>query len=143
MAGGNPAIFFSMIHLTTDTANQTIRLTLDEGRQYFTDSFTHYLLIFTREENAIDSGLSLAQVPTIVIDNERFTQLTVTTVSLTTSGQYRYAVYGQNSASNTDPENASVVGLIEIGTAILSDSTVYLTTANQTIQNDVIAGQND
>lgn len=138
-----PPFFLPMIHLTTDTANQTVRLTLDEGRQFFTDTFSHYLLILKREENSVDTGLSLAQVPTIVIDNERFTQLTVTTASLTTSGQYRYAVYGQNSASNTDPDNASVVGLIEIGTAILSDSTVYLTTANQTIQNDVIAGQND
>lgn len=132
-----------MIHLTTDTATQTVRLTLDEGRQYFTDTFTHYLLILIREENAVDSGQSLAQVPTIVLDNERFTQLTVTTVGLLNPGQYRYEVYGQNSSSNTDPDNASVVGLIEIGTAILTDSTIYLTQANQTIQNDVIAGQND
>lgn len=135
-----PFFFTNMIHLLTNTASQTIRLTLDEGRQMYSDAFTHYLLILTLEDNGALTGETLAQVPIIVIDNERFTQLTITTETLLTAGTYRYDVYGQNSSSNTDVEDASVVGIIEKGTAILTDSTVYFTTANQTIENDIVAG---
>lgn len=107
--------------LIPNTANQTLRLTLDEGRTYFATAFTHYLLIIVREENSA-TGTTLAQVPTIVIDNTRITQLTVTTVGLTTPGLYAYYVYGQNSGSNLDPDDSDVVGLVEKGTIKLSDS---------------------
>jgi hypothetical protein len=110
--------------LVPNTATQTLRLTLDEGRTYFETAFTDYLLIIKREENS-DSGTTLAQVPVVVIDNTRITQLTVTTVGLTTPGLYAYYVYGQNSDSNLDPDDSSVVGLVEKGTITLSDSTQY------------------
>jgi hypothetical protein len=58
-------------------------------------------------------------VATIVAENERDTELTVTTVGLENSGQYFYEVYGQNSSSNIDPENAAVVGKCEQGRLIL------------------------
>ena len=48
-----------MVYLNTNTANQTLRLTLDEARQYFSTAFTHYLLILTHEENST-AGNSLA-----------------------------------------------------------------------------------
>lgn len=127
-----------MFYLDANTAGQTIHLTLYEGRSYYATAFTHYLLILTREENST-GGLDLAQVPTIVSENERDTTLTITTVPLTAHGMYRYDVYGQNSGSNTNPNDASVVGLVEQGTCIIRDTTVYYDVPNITIPDDVIS----
>ena len=84
-----------MIYLNTDTANQTVRMSLDEGRQYYATAFTDYLIVLTHEENST-VGTELAQVATIVAENRRYTQLTITTDTLTIAGRYRYEVYGQN-----------------------------------------------
>jgi hypothetical protein len=108
-----------MIYLNYNEANQTIHLTLSEARSFFADSFTHYLVVFQYEDNTDDSNNRLAQVATIVTENERDTELTVTTVGLENSGQYFYVVYGQNSSSNTDTENVTVVGKCEQGRLIL------------------------
>lgn len=126
-----------MIYLNTNTANQTVRLSLDEGRQYYATAFTDYLIVITHEENST-VGDELAQVATIVAENRRYTQLTITTATLTLAGRYRYEVYGQNSNSNTDPTDASVVGLIERGTAVLTDNTIYYDVADPSIQDDII-----
>jgi magnesium-transporting ATPase (P-type) len=123
--------------INTNTSNQTLRLTLDEGRQYFSTAFTHYLLVFTHEENST-TGTDLAQVPQIVAENQRITTLNVTTVGLTLVGRYRYEVYGQNSPSNLNPSDDSVVGLVEIGWLDLVDATQYYDIPTITIQDDVI-----
>jgi hypothetical protein len=78
-------------------------------RQVLSSAFTHYLLIITQDDNG-ESGVQLAQVPAIVYENDRITSLTVTTVTLTRGGTYRYEIYGQNSASNLNPNDISVVG---------------------------------
>ncbi len=83
-------------------------------------------------------GNSIAQVPPIVVENQRYTELTVTTVGLTLPGRYRYDVYGQNSNSNTNPNNASVVGICERGYLYLNDSGVYFDVPTITIQDDII-----
>jgi hypothetical protein len=126
-----------MIYLETDTPNQLIRLSLDEARQYFATPFTHYLFILTHEENSI-VGVDLKQVPTIIGENQRITILLVTTASLTLAGRYRYEVYGQNSSTNTNPTDASVVGLCQIGWSILSDGSTAFDVQNISIQDDVI-----
>jgi hypothetical protein len=126
-----------MIYLTTDTASQVVRLSLDEARQYYATPFTHYLLILTHEENSV-VGVSLAQVPTVVSESQRITTMTITTTSLTLSGRYRYEVYGQNSSSNIDPESPSVVGICERGWSVMSDSTNYYNVPTITLNNDVI-----
>ena len=126
-----------MVYLNTNTANQTLRLTLDEARQYFSTAFTHYLLILTHEENST-AGNELAQIAVIVNESQRITTLTVTTVGLTLPGRYRYDVYGQNSAVNTDPNDAVVVGLCERGLAQLTDGAIYYEIPNITIQDDII-----
>jgi magnesium-transporting ATPase (P-type) len=123
--------------INTNTSNQTLRLTLDEGRQYFSTAFTHYLLVLTHEENST-TGTDLAQVPQIVAENQRITTLNVTTVGLTLVGRYRYEAYGQNSPSNLNPSDDSVVGLVEIGWLDLVDATEYYDIPNITIQDDVI-----
>ena len=126
-----------MIYLNTDTANQTVRMSLDEARQYYATAFTDYLIVLTHEENST-VGNELAQVATIVAENRRYTQLVITTASLTLAGRYRYEVYGQNSNSNTDPSDAVVVGLLERGTAVLTDNTTYYDVADPTIEDDII-----
>lgn len=130
-----------MNYLTTNLAGQTLRLTLNETRQYFAATFTHFLLIITHEENST-AGDSVAQVPVIVLENQRITQLTVTTVGLTLQGRYRYYVYGQNSAVNLDPNNAAVVGLCKIGTIELVNSTQYYDVPSITITDDIIYNGN-
>lgn len=126
-----------MVYLNTNTANQILRLTLDEARQYYATAFTDYLLIISHEENS-NVGNTLAQVPTIVNENQRATTLTVTTATLTLPGRYRYEVYGQNSNSNLDPNDAVVVGICERGYLYLNDSGIYFEVPTINIQDDII-----
>jgi hypothetical protein len=123
-----------MVYLNTNTANQYAWLSLDEGRAYFNVAFTHYLLVMTYEM----TGEKLAQVVEVVNENERVTKIRLTTVGLVDAGRYRYEVYGQNSSSNTDPTNASVVGLVEKSLMVLQDGTIYFDVSTPTIPVDVI-----
>jgi hypothetical protein len=123
-----------MVYLNTNTANQYAYLSLDEGRAYFNVAFTHYLLVMTYEM----TGEQLAQVVEVINENERVTKIRLTTVGLVDAGRYHYEVYGQNSSSNIDPTNASVVGLVEKGLMILQDGTIYFDVSTPTIPVDVI-----
>jgi len=123
-----------MVYLNTNTANQYAYLSLDEGRAYFNVAFTHYLLVMTYEM----TGEQLAQVVEVINENERVTKIRLTTVGLVDAGRYHYEVYGQNSDSNIDPTNASVVGLIEKSLMILQDGTIFFDVSSPTIPVDVI-----
>lgn len=123
-----------MVYLNTNTANQDAWLSLDEGRAYFNVAFTNYLLILTYEM----TGEQLAQVVTVINENERVTKIRLTTVGLVDAGKYKYDVYGQNSDDNLDPTDASVVGLVERGSMILQDGTIYFDVSTPTIPVDVI-----
>ena len=123
-----------MVYLNTNTANQYAYLSLDEGRAYFNVAFTHYLLVMTYEM----TGEELAQVVEVITENERVTKIRLTTVGLVDAGRYHYEVYGQNSDSNIDPTNASVVGLIEKSLMILQDGTIFFDVSSPTIPVDVI-----
>ncbi len=126
-----------MIYLQVNNNNQFIYLSLDEARQYYATPYTHYLMVLTHEENST-TGEELAQVATIVNENVRITQLSVTTVGLTLAGRYRYEVYGQNSAININPSNAAVVGIVERGYVVLTDNTTWFDVPPVTIPNDII-----
>lgn len=128
-----------MIYLLTNTAGQDVFLSLDEARQYYSTPFTHYLMIITHEENSVVGDMK-AQVPNVLNENVRITQLQVSTVGLTLPGRYRYEVYGQNSSTNIDPENAAVVGILERGYVVLTNNNQYFDVANTTINNDIIYG---
>jgi len=123
-----------MVYLNTNTANQYAWLSLDEGRAYFNVAFTHYLLVMTYEM----TGEQLAQVVEVINENERVTKIRLTTVGLVDAGRYHYEVYGQNSSSNINPTNASVVGLVEKGLMILQDGTIFFDVSSPTIPVDVI-----
>ena len=126
-----------MIYLQANTADQSLYLTLDEARQYFSTAFTHYLLIVTHEENSA-AGVYLAQVLNVVNESQRVTHVLVDTTGLTQIGRYRYAVYGQNSSTNVDPSNASVVGECEQGLCTITDGTQYYDVPTINIDDDVI-----
>ena len=126
-----------MVYLQANTGSQSLRLSLDEARQYYSTAFTDYLLIISHEENS-NVGNTLAQVPTILNENQRFTELDVTTVTLTLPGRYRYEVYGQNSVSNLDPTDPVVVGICERGYLYLNDSGIYYDVPSINIQDDII-----
>jgi hypothetical protein len=123
-----------MVYLNTNTANQYAWLSLDEGRAYFNVAFTNYLLILTYEM----TGEKLAQVVDVVMESQRVTKIRLTTVGLVDAGKYKYEVYGQNSDDNLDPTDASVVGLVERGSMILQDGTIYFDVSTATIPVDVI-----
>lgn len=129
-----------MKYLLPNTSGQTLYATLKEGELMLGVPFTDYLLIITRDENYSD-GLSIAQVPTVVLENDRFTKLTVTTVGLVAPGAHTYKVYGQNSNSNLDPTSLLVVGLVETGTIIITDGAEYFTPSISNIENDVRSRQ--
>jgi hypothetical protein len=129
--------FIKMNYLITNQAGQTLRLSLNESRQYFATAFTHYLLILTHEENST-TGTDLAQVATIFNENQRITTLIITTVPLDLSGRYRYEVYGQNSAVNLNPLDASVVGLCRIGWLDMTDNATFYDVPTIIINDDII-----
>jgi hypothetical protein len=126
-----------MIYLQTNAIQQTVFISLDETRQYFSTPFTHYLFILTHEENST-TGSKLAQVATIVNENVRITELSISTDKLSLPGRYRYDVYGQNSGANVNPNNASVVGLLRRGYAVLTNSQQFFDVPSITIPNDII-----
>lgn len=129
-----------MIYLNTNQANQDVWLSLDEGRQYYSTAFSHYLIVLTHEENST-AGTTLAQVANVVSESVRITYLTITTQPLMLAGRYHYEVYGQNSAVNINPTNPAVVGLVQRGTAVLLDNEQFYDVPSITINNDIIYGQ--
>ena len=131
-----------MKYLLPNQANQTLNMTLAEGRSYYATAFTHYLMVIEQENTGATTENNLAQVLVVNSENTRNTEVTLTTVGLDypeTGGPYlyRYTVYGQNSASNLDPENAAVVGVVERGNIMISDNGEYYLTNTDTT-NDVI-----
>jgi hypothetical protein len=90
-----------------------------------------------REENS-ETGEKLNQVPTVITDGSGYSHITVTTSTLTQAGRYRYVVYGQNSSTNIDDEDASIVGIVEIGYLELIDNGTYYDVVETTTANDII-----
>lgn len=127
--------------LLTDTPNQILRLTLYESRLYYPTQYTDYLIAMIHEEKS-GYGASLYQVLNIVNETERITTLTIDTTDLTMAGRYQYIVYGQNSASNIDPDNAVVVGIVEIGWIYVTDASQGYIIPTIPIDSDIIYNGN-
>lgn len=125
-----------MIYLNTNEADQTVLMTLKEMRQTLTSEFTNYLFVLTFDDNG-EGEATLAQVAEVNYENDRITSLTVTTENITTAGRYRYEVYGQNSSSNIDPTNASVVGLVERGYCLMTGTQEFYEEPTIVIPADV------
>lgn len=123
-----------MIYISANTANQTCLMTLKEGREFYQVAFTDYLLILEHSEGTN----TLNQVAEVLTETDRYTRLNITTVPLTITGQYNYYVYGQNSDTNLDPNDESVVGLVERGILILTDNQGYFDERIVTIPETII-----
>lgn len=131
-----------MIHLNPNSATeQFIYLTLQEMKKDL-DPFTHYLIIL---ENMASTDKH-AFVGDVEVDNARYTKISVYTnqplgsasrVLLTETGFYTYKAYGQNSSTNLNATDASVVGLLEQGTLNVAGATGY-TIPDITIPDNVI-----
>ena len=128
-----------MIHLAPNSASNTVNVTPFEARKFMA-SFTHYLLELTNQATEEKHYA----VPVLTYDNERYTQFDLATnadatssVLITESGLYTYKVWGQNSSTNLDPEDASVVGLCEVGPCKVSDEAAW-TIPSVTIPDNVI-----
>jgi hypothetical protein len=130
-----------MNYLQTNTASQTLLLSLEEG-VLLLSPFTDYLLIL---QNEITLQL-FAVIPIVIDSNERITTLSVSTdtddaengsILITQSGRYNYIIYGQNSNSNLDPEDAVVVGELKRGFIEFTALTEYFDQPNLTIPNDI------
>jgi hypothetical protein len=128
-------------YLQTNTASQTLLLSLEEG-VLLLPPFTDYLLVIQNEIT-----LQLFPVIPILIDsNERITTLSINTdtdepeegcVLITQSGRYNYIIYGQNSSTNLDAEDAVVVGELKRGFIEFTALTEYFDQPNLTIPNDI------
>ena len=116
-----------MIHLLPNSATNTVNVTPFEARK-FLSAFTYYLLELTNQATQEKHYA----VPVLTYDNERYTQFdlptnsdTLNAVLITESGLYTYKIWGQNSATNLDPADASVVGICEVGSCRVSDEPAW------------------
>ena len=130
-----------MNYLQTNTASQTLLLSLEEG-VLLLPSFTDYLLVI---QNEITLEI-FAVIPTLISSNERITTLSINTnadepeegdILITEGGRYNYIIYGQNSDSNLDPTNATVVGELKRGFIQFTTLTQYFDQPSLTIPNDI------
>ena len=128
-----------MIHLLPNSASNTVNVTPFEARK-FLSAFTDYLLELTNQATQEKHYA----VPVLTYDNERYTQFdlptnsdTLNAVLITESGLYTYKIWGQNSAANLDPADASVVGICEVGPCRVSDEPAWTIPA-VSIPNNVI-----
>jgi hypothetical protein len=130
-----------MNYLQTNTASQTLLLSLEEG-VLLLPPFTDYLLVI---QNEITLEI-FAVIPTLISSNERITTLSINTnadepeegdILITQSGRYNYIIYGQNSNSNLDSEDAVVVGELKRGFIEFTALTEYFDQPNLTIPNDI------
>jgi len=128
-------------YLQTNTASQTLLLSLEEG-VLLLPSFTDYLLIL---QNEITLKL-FAVIPSVIDTNERITTLSISTdvddavngsILVTDGGRYNYIIYGQNSSTNLDPADADVVGEIKRGYIEFTTLTQYFDQPTLTIPNDI------
>jgi hypothetical protein len=128
-------------YLQTNTASQTLLLSLEEG-VLLLPSFTDYLLILQNEITL----KKYAVIPSVIDTNERITTLSISTdvddavngsILITDGGRYNYIIYGQNSSTNLDPTDADVVGEIKRGYIEFTTLTQYFDQPTLTIPNDI------
>ena len=131
-----------MINLSENTASQNVYLTLKESVKHFTTSYTDYLLCF---ENS-GTNEKFYMIGNVDTDNDRYTKLIVGTDAdnatggslILKEGEYNYTVYGQNSDTNLDPDDAVVVGVLEVGLCTVETATTDFVEYSPTINNDIV-----
>lgn len=111
-----------MLYLSPNTSGQTLYTTAYEGRQWLSEAFEQYLIVFY--QNMGDT--SYAFIGNVDSDNYRYTNFDIDTndddptngnilIPEEINGFFNYIIYGQNSTTNLDPLDSSVVGEVERG----------------------------
>jgi hypothetical protein len=131
-----------MNYLQTNTASQTLLLSLKEGVLLFDTTYTDYLLVIQNEITLETYYV----IPTQISENDRVTTLAISTndddptngsILVTNGGRYNFIIYGQNSDTNLDPQNAVVVGEIKRGFIQFETVVNYYNQPNIIIPSDI------
>jgi hypothetical protein len=131
-----------MNYLQTNTAFQTLLLSLKEGSLLFDTTYTDYLLMIQNEITLETYYV----IPTQISENDRVTTLAISTndddatngsIYVTNGGRYNFIIYGQNSDTNLDPQNAVVVGEIKKGFIQMETVVNYYNQPNIIIPSDI------
>ncbi len=131
-----------MNYLQTNTANQTLLLSLKEGVLLFDTTYTDYLLVIQNEITLE----TFYVIPAQISENDRVTTLSISTndddptngsILVTNGGRYNFIIYGQNSTTNLDPQNAVVVGEIKRGFIQMETLVNYYDQPNIIIPSDI------
>lgn len=108
----------------------------------FDTTYTNYLVVIQNEITLE----SYYVIPIQVSENDRITTLAISTssdnptngcVHITVGGRYNFIVYGQNSDTNLDPQNADVVGEIKRGFIQMETLVNYYDQPNIIIPSDI------
>jgi hypothetical protein len=131
-----------MNYLQTNTANQTLLFSLKEGSLLFDTTYTDYLLMIQNEITLE----TFYVIPAQISENDRVTTLAISTndddptngsIYVTNGGRYNFIIYGQNSDTNLDPQNAVVVGEIKRGFIQMETLINYYDQPNIIIPSDI------
>lgn len=123
-----------MIYLATNTANQECIFTLKEASQFYNVAWSHYLCVL---KNA-NTNTEYFQVLEVVTENDRYTKVKINTWSITDAGTYYYTIYGQNSDTNIDITDESIVGILEVGVLTLESGNGFFDEPTITIPQAII-----
>jgi hypothetical protein len=131
-----------MNYLQTNTASQTLLLSLKEGVLLFDTTYTDYLLVIQNEITLE----TFYVIPAQISENDRITTLAISTndddptngsILVVNGGRYNFIIYGQNSDTNLDPQNAVVVGEIKRGFIQMETLINYYDQPNIIIPSDI------
>jgi len=131
-----------MNYLQTNTASQTLLLSLKEGVLLFDTTYTNYLLVIQNEITLE----TFYVIPTHISENDRVTTLAISTnhddptngsILVTNGGRYNFIIYGQNSTTNLDPTDSDVVGEIKRGFIQFETVVNYYNQPNIIIPSDI------
>ena len=131
-----------MIKLEANTAGQSFYTTFYESKRDL-DTFSEYLIRFTH----MISNREYVIIADIATDVERFTKINIGTnvddavngsILIEETGFFEYRVWGQNSTTNLDPEDAVVVGMVERGVMRIGEA--FTNTEYSNDDNDVMYG---
>tara|TARA_R110000822_G_C14967231_1_gene456869 strand:- start:31 stop:435 length:405 start_codon:yes stop_codon:yes gene_type:complete len=131
-----------MIQLLPNTAAQVIYMTLKEKVKDL-PTFTNYLIEFKSQQ----SQATFRIIANVNTENVRYTKIDIGTdtddaingsIQIVNTGFFGYTVYGQNSETNLDPEDAAVVGTAEIGLAQVLTQEAFYNLQGGTVPANVI-----
>jgi hypothetical protein len=131
-----------MNYLQTNTASQTLLLSLKEGSLLFATTYTNYLVVIQNEITLE----TFYVIPSTISENDRITTLAISTndddpvngsIFVVNGGRYNFIVYGQNSDTNLDPADGDVVGEIKRGFIQFETVVNYYNQPNIVIPSDI------